>query len=130
MNKNVEYYALAIDAQTAERTLAVAKPHIPADWKIINHHMTIMHRSRKNNDLLMWIEDNYGKRFEVKVVALGVSNDAIALGIEAPNVPSGNAIKHITIAIPPNGKAVNSNYITNWTPLAEPFSINGTVKAF
>ena len=72
------------------------------------------------------LKDDLNKDVTLTVKSIGVSDDAIAVGVEG--YPSNNNIPHITLAIPPAGKAVNSNYIEEWRPVDEEILLNGKVS--
>ena len=83
---------------------------IPKEWKIIAHHMTISYGEPFTEKLQEDIDNEKGVHLFVR--RFGVSKDAIAAEVEG--YESSNKIAHITIAIPPDGKAKNSNDITEW----------------
>lgn len=82
------------------------------------------------SDIFEWAKANEGKRFLMNTTHYGTSTKAVAVRVET-EVPSANAIKHITLATSKNtnGKPVDSNYITNWTPF-EGLALYGVVKFF
>ena len=103
---------------------------IPDDWKLFNHHMTIVFNngSQEAEDLYNEVKKNLGKKKHLIVTGIGVSDDAIAVRVIG-DMPMANKIPHITIATPKNGKPVNSNYITKWIDI-EPYTICGTIEQF
>ena len=103
---------------------------IPDDWKLFNHHMTIVFNngSQEAEDLYDEVKKNLGKKKHLIVTGIGVSDDAIAVRVIG-DMPMANKIPHITIATPKNGKPVNSNYITKWIDI-EPYTICGTIEQF
>ena len=103
---------------------------IPDDWKLFNHHMTIVFNngSQEAEDLYDEVKKNLGKKKHLIVTGIGVSDDAIAVRVIG-DMPMANKIPHITIATPKNGKPVNSNYITKWFDI-EPYTICGTIEQF
>ena len=71
-----------------------------------------------------------GDEVELKVVAFGVSKDAIAAKIEEPLFPIDTKSRpHITIAIPVGGNPFHSNKIEkeNWRECT-PITIKGVVQ--
>jgi len=99
---------------------------IPEDWKIYAHHMTIAFGKPKSEDVIKYIQDNMGKDVELTAVELGKSNEVMAVKIET-NVPSDNKIKHVTVAVSPNGKPVQSNFITDWKSLPKPIKLKAKI---
>lgn len=103
---------------------------IPEGWKLVNHHMTIAFNdgSERAQKLYDFYKKVFGKQTNITIDGIGVSDDAIAVRVRFGN-PIANKIPHITIAIPQNGKPVNSNKITNWVDI-EPYEISGVVTHF
>lgn len=95
---------------------------IPDDWKIFAHHMTIAFGRPKNENTKEYIQNNLGQDVELTAVKLGISETVMAVEVQSP-APSDNKIWHITLAVSPQGKPVQSNYITNWKPLPEPIKL-------
>ena len=88
------------------------------------HHMTI------NMGPLKMEGYKVGDEVELKVVAFGVSKDAIAAEIEEPLFPIDTKSRpHITIAIPVGGNPFNSNKIEkeNWRECT-PITVKGVVQ--
>ena len=74
-------------------------------------------------------DKNIGETVDLMAVAIGVSDDAIAVQIQS-SVPSDNKIPHVTLATPPRGKAFNSNLITDWKKIEHPIKLSGIISAF
>lgn len=100
-------------------------------FKPICHHMTIGYYTTISDNTYKWLLDNNGLVCNLKVIAIGFSDKACALQVKS-NVISENKIKHITLATNPdtNGKPVDSNNITEWYILKEPYNIKGEVKIY
>lgn len=128
------YLGIFIDEKSKQDILNLLKENdvnIPQDWKIINHHMTIAFNDKSEDaqKIFDFYQDNVNPIQSVQVDAIGISNDAIAVRVQFYE-PIANKIPHITVAIPPNGKPVNSNYIQNWFPIKNNITINGIIKPF
>ncbi len=123
-------YAVVLDAPSSERLKSQFIDHIPAGWKWIGHHMTIIHvsRYRSNQRVLHYAKTMNGAIAELEVVELGLSDTCMAVKV-VTEVPSDNAIKHITLAVSPTGKAVQSNLIKIWRKLSSSFTLTGTIEA-
>ena len=116
---DILYSAVVLDEKSKGLLMQAFRSLIPDDWKIYTHHMTIAFGKGVEN------KAELGKDVELTVTKVGVSDMAIAAGVEG--YPSKNAIPHITLAINPNGgKPMISNDITDWK-LINPFKIKGTV---
>ena len=116
-----EYYSYQLSDETSEELVAKFSHLIPDGWKPIAHHMTIVHRSRPNQEIQDFAEAHLGETFQLEIGELGQSDVAMALKVVG-GAPSANALPHITLAVAPNGKPVQSNYIKDWTPI-EKFKI-------
>jgi len=123
----IEYYALVLKPEQSTQLLQKFEHLIPAEWKTFAHHMTILHMSRPNPEIEAWAQEHLGDVSSVEAIEVGISDDAIAVKV-AGDVPSANSLKHITLAVPPKGKPVNSNYIKDWTPIT-PITIIGNIEA-
>lgn len=79
-------------------------------WDVIAHHMTINFGKGLPENL----KDDLGKTVNLKATKIGISDMAIAVGVEGYH--SDNAKPHITIAVnrPKGGKPVMSNDIQVW----------------
>lgn len=127
-NKKPLYYAVVLDDESRNKLLASIP--VPEGWQKIAHHMTIIFNPQGKSELLDKTIQNLGKEVSLKVVEFGSSEDAIAVKVEC-EIPSSNLIPHITIAIPPRGKAVNSNKITSWNKIdaIKDLNLKGIVTA-
>ncbi len=118
-DSDILYSAVVLDEKSKGLLMQAFRSIIPDDWKIYVHHMTIAFGKGVENKVEL------GKEVALTVTKIGVSDMAIAAGVEG--YPSKNAIPHITLAINPNGgKPVMSNNITNWKSIT-PFTVVGIV---
>ena len=126
-----------MDEESKHRLMEAVKKHlvdglIPNwnDFKIICHHHTIAFKNNLTDDLVEWANQHNGDEFEMTTNALGVSDKALAVEGET-DLPCANKIKHITVMTNPeaNGKPVDSNYITDWTPF-EKIPLKGRLEIF
>lgn len=119
-------YVALLDNETSEYINASFSEIIPRNWiPNIDHHMTICSGINSQEEL-KFIGREYGSKHSMEVVAVGISEDAIALKVET-SIPSKNKIKHITLATPIKGKPYESNNITDWYELDEPFQVFGKI---
>jgi len=121
---NVSYTAIVSPESVADGfmspwDLLVSSLEIPEGWSIHAHHLTLNMGACKDKSLL-------GKNVQLKATALGRDENAMALLVETP-VPTKNKLPHITIAVAPGAKPVQSNDIKEWKKLDHPISLNGTV---
>jgi predicted kinase len=104
---DVLYSGVVLDVASRTALLDFLNDNIPDNWNIFAHHMTICLGPIKNRELV-------GKEAVMEVTHLGFSDMAMAVKVDS-DVESKNEVKHITIAINPNGgKPVMSNGIVKW----------------
>lgn len=138
-NKNWIYFGVFLSGMSKAKNLIKLKSNnvvIPEDWKIFNDHMTIAFNN--GSDLAIetyryyqiYLEEPTMQDSVVSLIVdgIGISDEAIALRVKW-SLPKANKISHITIAVPPGGKPVNSNKITEWRDIDE-FEINGVLKTY
>jgi len=94
---------------------------IPEDWtRSDNYHMTI---TLGELGLRLKMNGIIGREVEMKVNSIGVSDKAMAVGVEG--LFSRNEIQHITIAF--KDKPADSKDIVQWTGF-DPFYVTGYVR--
>ena len=123
-NENWQYYGMFLDNRSQQRLFQRFESQIPADWKRYGDHMTVIYNDNSEN-ARQWAnlcEKQVGTTAVLMGVALGVSDRAIA--IKVLGYQSNNAIPHITIAVAPGARPVESNQITNWVKLEQPIYLN------
>lgn len=89
--------------------------------KIFIDHCTLLHKSHvaysqliNYEDLQSCLDNALGKSISIKLVAVGISDKAMAFRVEGVNDICANPVPHITIATFRGGKPVDSNKILNW----------------
>ena len=120
MEKNSwRYYGVFFGEYFRKELINKAKElvDIPKDWILQDDHMTIIVNDGKGNkeEIANNLEEVLGERRQLRIKAIGVSDEAIAF--EVSNYKTQNEHAHITIAVAPGSKPVKSNYITNWMPI-------------
>ena len=104
---------------------------IPNGWRPYMDHVTLYFGNPigKRDDIAKYIAWHLGQSVDIHISSLGASPDAMAIGVYG-SFPCNNARPHITLAVPPDGKPVNSNKITSWAELRTDFSLRGVVDTF
>ena len=122
--EKILYSAVVLDEYSRDKVLALMRlcVDVPDDWKRLANHMTIVFKEGLPQEL----KDDLNKDVTLTVKSIGVSDDAIAVGVEG--YPSNNPIPHITLAIPPDGKPANSNYIEDWRDVESGILLRGKVS--
>lgn len=111
-NNNVKMFASVVLDDTSKSVLLKTIGHmIPEGWDVIAHHMTINFGKGLPEDL----KDDLGKMVQLRAVSVGLSDMAMAVGVEGYH--SDNAKPHITIAVnrSEGGKPKDSNLIKDWS---------------
>jgi hypothetical protein len=128
------YLGVFLDEKSKSKLLALANEIdiIPnSSWKLYCHHMTLAYndKSERASEIFNYYRSYIGEHVTLLATEIGVSDKAIAVKMEWNN-PSGNKINHITIAVSPDGKPVDSNKITNWKPLCRDLPFSGRIGYF
>lgn len=121
---NYEYYGIFLpDYRKKQLIQSVSSRFLPEDWTIYADHCTLMHHSMPASDFIpsAFLDLFLGKMVEFNVIAYGKSENALAAMVDLPSL---NRISHITIAVAPGHKPVESNEIIDWTYI-EPFRLSG-----
>ncbi|KAI8928263.1 hypothetical protein BC831DRAFT_500251 [Entophlyctis helioformis] len=103
----------------------------PARWRPLAHHMTIS--LGQAPDELLAPMGGLGATVTMVATHVGEISDTVrAVRVSPPagsTTPllSTNAVLHVTLGISPSGTARQSNDIGEWSPLASPLTLRGTV---
>lgn len=106
---------------------------IPKGWKKYYDHMTVVYNdgSQFAKNVKFINERHFCKRLTLRVIAVGISEKAMAVKVELPQgVVCANKIPHITLGVSPDGKPVDSNDITNWNTIHTPFYLTGIMMPY
>ena len=107
-----------------QKNLEALGVEIPEEWNAPNdYHMTVKFGMLP---LGMRMRGDVGKPATLEVQSLGVSDDAIALGVSG--YMSRNDNQHITLKF--RVYPSDSNKIKKWTPLPYPFEVEGVVYEY
>jgi hypothetical protein len=118
----VSYTGIVLHSADQQRLISHVETMIPENWKIEAHHMTCNMRGAEEGPATDWL----GKEVELIAKTISKDNKVVAVGVDT-EVPSVNRIKHITIAISPEGRPADSRDLTNWEPITT-LKIRGVVK--
>ena len=118
------YTAIVLDKDSRTRLMEMFS-HLPKEWELICHHMTINMGSADKGPA----KDKVGQ--EINFIAKEIAQDdkVIAIGLQN-DLPTINKKPHITIAVNRGngGKPVMSNYLSNWQPLSTPIYLSGIIQ--
>ena len=95
--------------------------------KIYCDHMTLVFNdgSKEAQKFADGVEPFLGDFASLRSTAIGISDRAIALEVD---YITNNKHSHITVAIVPDGKPVESNDIEEWIPTTESLYVTGIYK--
>ena len=121
--ERILYSAVVLDDHSKNNLISYVAEFvdIPLRWKSLGDHMTIIFK----DELPPQLKKDLDKEVKLIVKKIGLSDDAIAVEVEG--YPTTKDIPHITVAIPPDGTPVNSNYIEDWEEVNDPLILNGKV---
>lgn len=129
MNDKWLYYGVFFDENAKKFLERKARKilEIPEGWRLYFDHMTIVFNdgSEEKQEIANSLEEVLGNQEKLIINKVGLSDDAIAFGIS--NYKTQNKQSHITIAVAPGSKPVQSNDIKMWMPIEE-FYVKGTIK--
>lgn len=116
---SIMYWAIELSQETSNRIqkLIALAVHIPEEWIVYCDHITVAHPKQltfgweKIDNILSNFE---GHSVTFKITSLAQNESVIAVGVSAKTL---NEHSHITIACAPGHKPVESNYLTEWTPV-------------
>ena len=118
----VSYTGIVLHSADQQKLIKHVETVIPPGWDVRAHHMTINMKGAEEGPALDWVD----KEVELTVKAIARSDKVVAVAVDT-EVPSTNQIKHITVAISPEARPVDSNELSNWEPLS-PIKLRGIVK--
>lgn len=128
--KKPVYFGIFLDDRSKNILIDSLLDRIPSGWNVLCHHCTLSFGDPSDNqEVFEYIAKNLGKKAELEVESVGLSVDAMAIGVTG-DFHSKNAVPHITVAIPPGGKPVNSKKISDWTEFHLDDKLSGTVDSF
>lgn len=129
-DKDYNYYGVfLLDSEKKrlkEMFWKILSPKYLEGWKLYCNHCTILHKSHKNQESRKYLDLICGHPIKFYVIGVGMSDDAIAALVD---LPSENKISHITLAVAPGHKPVESNDIEDWIVFdKEKFSFMGIMN--
>lgn len=122
------YYGMFLEPGAKVLLMDTFKDVVPEGWKPYCDHMTVIYNDGSEN-AMEWgetCEKQLGTKTVLTATELGVSDRAIA--VKVTGYPTNNALPHITVAVAPGAKPVESNQITNWKPLDRQLSLSAVLN--
>ena len=128
------YLGVFLDEESKKRLKDLAEDLdiIPDNsWKLYCHHMTLAYndKSQKAENMFSIYDSSLGADVSMETREIGISDKAIAVKIKWGHATL-NKVSHITIAVSPEGKPVDSNNIINWKQLDKPIALTGQIGYF
>lgn len=136
MKKTWIYYGIFFSDKTKRAILEHAKHwiyekfnnEIPDDWKIYCDHVTLVFNDgspKAQEDADFYENYMLNQYVSMNITHIGITNKSIAFQVD---YETKNKHSHITVAVAPNAKPVNSNDIKNWYKLDESFYVSGKIN--
>lgn len=136
MKKTWIYYGVFFSDKSKQAILEYAKHwiydkfnnDIPDDWKIYCDHVTLVFNdgTLKAQEAADFYEKYMLNQYvSMNITHIGITNKSIAFKVD---YETENKNSHITVAVAPNAKPVNSNDIENWYNLGETFYVSGKIS--
>jgi len=111
----VEYVGVRLSEESRNLLLEWIPP--PVGWTVRAHHMSIFQGD--SGHMLEGTPWRLGDEVKLRIIAVGFDQMAIAVEVDAGEIPCKNKIRHVTVAHVPNAKPVASNFIRNWVDVAD-----------
>jgi hypothetical protein len=121
-NTFVSYTGIVLHSADQQRLIKHVETMIPQGWDIRAHHMTCNMKGAEEGPALDWVD----KEVELRVKAIARSNKVVAVAVDT-EAPSVNRVKHITVAVGPGARPIDSNELSDWEPIT-PITLKGIVK--
>ena len=120
MAKKWIYIGAFLDDFVKSNLLNKYKEYIPEGWTLYGDHTTFAFNdgSPFAEAVFNHYKDAVGVKINLVSVGLGISDRAVALELSQVGFECTNKIMHITLAVAPGAKPVESNNINEWEPLA------------
>ena len=136
MKKTWIYYGIFFSDKTKRAILEHAKHwiyekfnnEIPDDWKIYCDHVTLVFNDgspKAQEDADFYENYMLNQYVSMNITHIGITNKSIAFQVD---YETENKHSHITVAVAPDAKPVNSNDIENWYKLNESFYVSGKIS--
>lgn len=130
MEKDWIYYGAFLDEAAKRNLLDFVKKYvgINENWRVYCDHMTIIYNDGSEN-AAEWannIQGMVGNMTHLIVTHIGVSDRCIA--VKVSGFASNNVNPHITVAVAPGAKPVESNDIANWYVAPEELGLTAKIN--
>lgn len=128
-NGDWRYVAAFLSEDATENLKETFADIIPDGWRIHCHHATIVFNDGSLTARLRRLLSKrfYGMRGMVIADAVGISDKAVAVRLidrkgkaRGHGFRTRNKVGHVTVAVAPGARPVDSNAITEWKRLDEP----------
>ena len=124
------YYGAFLEEPAKQNLLEYVSKYVGIDpsWKVYCDHMTIIYNDGSEN-AQQWadtVNSMVGNLAHLMVTHVGVSDRCIA--VKVTGLSSNNANPHITVAVAPGARPVESNQITNWRPVEDGIGLTAKIN--
>lgn len=124
------YFGIFLDLQSTALLAGMMKELVPLGWDFKCARCTLAFGDPASMpEVKEFIAAKLGSTVTMRIKTLGVSDDAIAVGVEG-DFKSMFDMPHIPVAVPPGGHSKNSNSILKWEAFRPDIELRGTVDTF
>lgn len=124
------YYAVVLD--DASQSLLKHSYDLPNGWVWCGHHMTIVvgNKYRDRYDLIDYCDASVGQEITLVVDGYAETDRVKAIRVRSiPEVPTQNAVSHITLCHSTESKPRESNDVSTWQEAEYQLMLNGKISA-
>ena len=127
---HVVYFGIFLDDSSKKILIDTMSKLVPPGWEFKCDRCTLAFGNPDGHpEVKEYIAANLGKRVQLMVDSVGVSDEVFAVGVTG-DFKSTIEHPHIPVAVPPGGHSKNSNFIKTWKDYAPKFELTGTVDTF
>ena len=125
-----QYFGIFLDEKSKKELIDVLFDGIPNGWTAYGKMATIIRGDVYcNTEIVDFLAENLGSTVDIEVVSLGISPDAIAVGVSGPFKAVDNP-PYILLATAAEDHIAREFSIENWKPYALHKPLRGVVDAF
>ena len=124
------YFGIFLDDASKKTLIDTMSQLVPPGWEFKCDRCTLAFGNPDGHpEVKEYIAANLGKRVQLMVDSVGVSDEVFAVGVTG-DFKSTIEQSHIPVAVPPGGHSKTSNFIKTWKDYAPKFELTGTVDTF
>ena len=124
------YFGIFLDDSSKKLLIDMLLDGIPNDWTVYANHVKIVVGSPyEHPDIVDFLANNLGKRIDIDVVSLGITQDAIAVGVSGL-FKSTYEQPYVLLATKASGDPDHPIAVKGWKSYELTTPLSGVVDAF